>query len=489
MSGIFVYTAISGFLAGVALRGVFDIQTVFAVVCVCVGVAGVFLAGSARLFFTVFAVFLLSAGVGIFRADVSFSKTGNYLDTHVGHVVLEGTVVREPEFTEKSQKIIVAVVREKEKARISVIAPFFPEFQYGDTLRISGILKKPESFVTDSRRVFEYARFLAKDGVHHQMLFPNIELLSRGGGNFFYRGIFYVRRAFIETLKTYLPEPNAGLLAGITIGEKGGMDEATEDMFRRVGLIHIVVLSGYNITVVADTVMRLLSFLPRTAMLSSGGVIVALFVVMTGASTTAVRAGSMALLALLARFLGARYDITRALFVVACAMVAYNPYTLYDPSFQLSFLATFGLITLSTILEKKLGQIPNTLSLRQTVSATLATQIFVLPLLVYMSGEISSISLVANIIVLPIIPLAMFFGSMLGVFGSLFGIAGVALSFPAVFVSEYILSVSTWLSQVPFASLHTPTLGAPAVTAVYAVLFLCVTIWKVRTIRRSFASS
>lgn len=488
MSGVFVYTAVAGFLAGVAVRGAFGVSAVFSLVCVCVGVAGMFLRQKTPVFFAALAVFFVCVGLGIVRADLSFSKSGNFLDQRIGHVTFEGTVVGEPESAEKSQKVVIAVLQGEEKARVSIITSFFPEFRYGDTLRVSGILKKPESFVTDSGREFDYARFLAKDDVYHQMLFPDIELLSRGGGNVFYRGIFHMRRIFVGTLKVFLPEPNAGLLAGITIGEKGGMDEETEGVFRRVGLIHIVVLSGYNITVVADTVMRLLSFLPRTLMLSSGGVIIVLFVVMTGASATAVRAGSMALLALLARFLGARYDITRALFFVACAMIVYNPHTLYDPSFQLSFLATFGLITLSGVIEKKLKKMTNMLSLRETFSATLATQVCVVPLLVYLSGEVSVVSLLANIVVLPIIPLSMFLGSVLGVAGSFFSVLGVALSFPAVLVSGYILFVSDQLSRVPFASIEAPVLSAPAVWVLYGVLFLFFMFWKAHTTRLPSAS-
>lgn len=487
MSGFFVYAGIIGFLVGVAVRSVLDAPVVFAVLVGCVGVMIGVVQGMRRQRVGVagaVSVFFIFVCIGVIRANSSFSHTENFLDGQLGHAVLEGMVVTEPIFTEKSQKIVLKVSHEEEMARVSVIAPPFPEFSYGDTVRATGNLKKPESFETDSGAVFNYPEFLAKDGIFHQMVYPKTELLSSGGGQWLYRGLFFLRKRFIETVETHLPEPNAGLLAGIAIGAQDGMDSETEEMFRRVGLIHIVVLSGYNITVVSDTVMRLFAFLPRTVMLTSGGIIVALFVLMTGATATAVRAGSMAILALAARFLGARYDIARALFVVAFVMVLLNPHVLvFDPSFQLSFLATFGLITLSLIIEKKSARIPNTFSLRQTISATLATQVFVLPLLVHMSGEVSLVSLLANVVVLPIIPFSMFFTYLLGIFGSFVSPLAIALSFPTFFISEYILRVSDWFASLPFAVIETHPPSWWVLAGIYGVLVVTVIRARARTTR------
>ncbi|GMU73873.1 MAG: hypothetical protein AMXMBFR44_0720 [Candidatus Campbellbacteria bacterium] len=409
------------------------------------------------------------------RAHTRFAPQEHFLNEYLGHAVVEGLVVREPSFSERSQRLVLEVAQSEKVERVSVIADLFPEFRYGDTLRASGILKEPEPFLTDSGAEFDYPSYLAKDGMYHQMSFPKIEVLSHNGGNVLYRTLFRVRRVFVDTLERFLTEPDATLLSGITIGASDGMGEKIEEMFRRVGLIHIVVLSGYNITVVADTVMRLLSFLPRGLMLGGGGTIVVLFVLATGASATSVRAGAMALLALAARGWGQRYDIHRALFLTAFFMVLWNPHILlFDPSFQLSFLATFGLITLSPVLERFFKHVTNTFSLRQTLSATLATQTFVMPLLVSLSGQVSLISLLANVLVLPVVPLSMFFGSLLGIFGSVSDVLGVALSFPATAITRYILSTSEVLAHAPFASVSVPHLPWWATCVVYVLLLLAI---------------
>ncbi len=485
MPGVFVYAGILGIASGIALRGVFYVPGVFTVSCACLSVIGIALCMKRNtLRSTVWcAVFvtLLGGSLGVLRADIEFSKNTHLLDARLGQTTLEGIVVREPEFTESSQKMLVAVTLEEKTARVYIITNPFPEFRYGDTVRVSGNLRRPEPFTTDEGRKFDYPRFLAKEGAYYQMIFPEVAVVSRDGGNALYRLLFSARRGFLMAIRSFLSEPSAGLVAGVTVGEKGGIDKQTEEMFRRVGLIHIVVLSGYNITVVSDMVMRILSFLPRVLMLTFGGVAILFFVVATGASATAVRAGGMAVLALCARYVGARYDIVRALFFVAGGMLLYNPYTLYDPSFQLSFLATLGLITYSPILERKLFWVPKILSLRETLSTTLATQLFVLPLIVYLSGQVSLVSVFANIIVLPVVPMLMFFGSVLGIVAGIFSHAGFVLSFPAMAVSEYVLNVSEMFSRIPYSSVQVPYFSEAIVWCSYAVLVIILIRSRVRT--------
>jgi competence protein ComEC len=116
----------------------------------------------------------------------------------------------------------------------------------------------------------------------------------------------------------------------------------------------------------------------------------------------------MALLVLLARGTGRIYDVRRALFLVAAAMIMWEPRILFfDPGFQLSFLATFGLLYLSEPVEKKLIWLPEWGGLRGATTSTLATQIFVLPWLLYQTGEISIVALPVNLLVLAAVPLTM----------------------------------------------------------------------------------
>lgn len=472
MSGIFVYAGVVGLLLGVASASFFEIHIsvyVYVGFFVCAAAGGWFLRKNRHVFLVV--LMCTTALLGFIRAQHTFIEREYFLDGLLGPAVLEGVVIKEPVFSETSQKVVIEVRRGESKERLLLIAPLYPEFVYGDTVRASGIVKKPEVFMTDTGTEFNYPLYLAKDRIAHQMVFPDTEILDHSGGNVFHTFLYSLRRVFIKTLRRYLPEPHATLAGGISIGVQDDMGQETEDIFRRVGLIHIVVLSGYNITIVADTVMRIFLFLPRVFMISSGAVTVVLFTIMTGATATAVRASVMALLAMLARVAGETYDISRALALAAAGMVWVNPYILlFDPSFQLSFLATFGLIHLTPFLERLCSFLPTALSLRQTVAATVATQAFVAPVLLLRTGSVSVISLAANIVVLPAVPVSMFLSSVLGVTGGLSSVVGVVVSFPTMLVLTYILRVAEILSDVPFASVSVGIPPLPVVLGMYGML-------------------
>src|SRR3989344_9552327 len=138
-------------------------------------------------------------------------------------------------------------------------------------------------------------------------------------------------------------------MEGMLLGERRGMPEEVTQSFILAGLIHIVVLSGYNISIVAEQVLRFFNLIARKRVaLALGAVAIVLFVIMVGAGATALRAGVMGLIAILARVLNRPAAALRALAVAVFCMVLVNPATLlYDPSFVLSVLATFGLVTLS----------------------------------------------------------------------------------------------------------------------------------------------
>src|SRR5690606_5955202 len=138
-----------------------------------------------------------------------------------------------------------------------------------------------------------------------------------------------------------------------------------------------------------------------------GAVGIILFAIMVGGGATVVRASIMALLSLIARATGRLYEVTIALIVAGFIMVLWSPRVLvFDPSFQLSFLATLGLIHATPLFERWLRMIPEYFSLRTIISATLGTQLFVLPLLLFMTGVFPMYSPLANALVLPAVPIA-----------------------------------------------------------------------------------
>src|SRR3989344_2266646 len=161
---------------------------------------------------------------------------------------------------------------------------------------------EPKNFEqADTGSPVDYVSYLEKVGILHQFLRPNISRIGEGKGNIIKRELLLLKHAFLDRVSRVIPEPESSLLGGLLVGAKQSLGKDLLDDFRTAGVIHIVVLSGYNLTIVAEAIMRFFSFMPRMWGLSLGGISIVLFSIMTRAGATVVRASIMALLALLAR--------------------------------------------------------------------------------------------------------------------------------------------------------------------------------------------
>lgn len=326
--------------------------------------------------------------------------------------------------------------------------------RYGDILSVHGTTTAPRNFGSNNGRTFDYVDYLLKDGIESVIRTNDVEIIQSGTVSL--AGFLYeIKRRFMENVRRVLGEPEASFAGGLVVGEKDSIGKDLLNDFRKVGLIHIVVLSGYNITIIATTIQRLLSFLPVTLGNILGGFGIILFGILVGGGATVVRSCIMAIIAIIAALAGRRYDPARALIVAALIMVFINPLVvLYDPSFQLSFVATAGLIGLSPFVKKFFQWVPERFGMRELVISTISTQIAVTPLLVRMMGQISLLGVFANILVLPLIPITMLFISLTG----LAGFVSVWASWPfAIFAHiflSYELFIVTEFAKIPWVSLN-----------------------------------
>ncbi|MDP3402832.1 MAG: ComEC/Rec2 family competence protein, partial [bacterium] len=316
----------------------------------------------------------------------------------------------------------------------------------------------PEPFETDTGRTFRYDQFLAKDTIFALVKSASLETIGPGEDleTYVMRVLLNGKHVFQEGLAQAIPEPGASLASGLITGGKQGLGTTLLDAFIVAGLVHIVVLSGYNVMIVAEGVLRTFAFLPRRSSAILAGVVIALFVLAAGAGAASIRAGLMAGLGLIARATGRTYAVVRALFVVAVIMLLMNPLLLaFDPGFQLSFIATLGLILLAPIIELRLTIVQSPFW-RDLIAATLAAQIAVLPLLLYQTGLFSFVSLPANLLVLPLVPLAMLLSALAGVMGVILPGAAPLLGLPAHFVLSFSIYLADFVSSLSLASVSIP---------------------------------
>lgn len=428
----------------------------------------------------VIALVLLGVGFGMIRFALwKHAPTDTLLGQHIGiPSQIVGTVDDEPDVREGGTHLTItlrAIIGASSTlpvfGRVLVIAPRYPEYHYGDVLLLSGKLTEPKSFSDDYGRLFDYPQYLASKGIHYQMSFARIERMNTHEGNVITASLFAIKSRFEKALGRALPEPHNALESGLLLGSKQSLGSEWIEKFRTVGIVHIIVLSGYNMTIVATWLVTIFRFTGFIGSLTIGGLGIILFAIMTGGGATVMRAAVMAILALVARATGRTYEMSRALLLAAALMVLQNPSILaFDPSFQLSFLASLGLVFIAPILEAKLSLWSRTPWLREILIATLATQIAVFPLLLLQTGMFSLVALPVNLLVLPIIPLTMFFGFIAGVVALLFPPLGFIAGLPAFALLSWILGIADYAARLPFAAVHGAVLSPFVILCMYALL-------------------
>lgn len=310
-------------------------------------------------------------------------------------IILTTTLLTEPQATGRIQRFYVD--------NILIIAPRFPEYHYGENLAISGTL---ESKVLNDKKP------ASRQGGQILMLsFPKIESRPPVGGLALTRDI---RQKIIGIFKETLPSSEGGLLLGIVFGIKESLPKDLFDNLRITGTLHVVAASGMNVTLVAGFISVFFgTFLSRQIAFSLSIVGILFYALLAGLEPSITRATIMGFLSFLALILGRQNWAILSLFFVGWLMLAINPRTLLDIGFQLSFLATLGLIAIKPILNSQLLlKDIRRYQLGNDLTTTLSAQIATLPILLANFGSYSLLSILTNTLVLWTIPLLMIIGGL-----------------------------------------------------------------------------
>lgn len=262
------------------------------------------------------------------------------------------------------------------------------------------------------------------------------------------------RDDFITVLARMMPKPHDGFVAGVLVGAKSSLPKSLKQDFARTGTSHIIAVSGYNISIIAIYLMAILLWIvPRPVAFWITVILLLVFMLLTGAQASVVRATLMGIAGLVARRVGRLSSSVHILLLTAGIMVALEPSILLgDIGFQLSFLATVGLLWVSPILE---AWLPFTRALGvwgETALMTISAQVFVMPLIVWYFKSISIIALPVNILVLPFIPLLMLLGFLTGAIGWILPPLGQLLGMLTVMVSSLILGIIRFAAELSWAS-------------------------------------
>ena len=482
ISKIFRYALVS-FIIGIGLRSFFIIPIVMVwSACVLAMIAFAYAWRKNKNNAAAAAFFIVMCAAGIARFTYAQQHVPDMTLFSHKRIEVAGVIREEPIMTETSQRLIVEVTELQAQivhvpVRIAIQLRKYPAYRKGDIMRLEGI--------------FEASAY---DGKTSGMLFSTqTEKTGEEKASIFFSWMEPSRRAFDAHVDAALPEPHAGFMKGLLLGERATLPADLLEQFKITGTSHIIALSGYNITIVGTFLVEILLMLTvpfwMTFWIASGSII--LFVLIAGAQASLVRAAIMGILVLVAAREGRTYHMTNALVCAAAIMLVLNPYLLrFDVGFELSFLATLGLVYLTLpvdrvftflwyrtrvawnkkqIYKEKENRIAH--AVKKIMTETIAAQLAVLPLLVYLFGGVSVIAPVSNLFVLAAVPAAMGLGFATGMAGFFFAPLSIMLGWCAWIFLEYELIVIRAFSKIPFSFIHVSSAGLIVVLVIYAVVF------------------
>jgi competence protein ComEC len=405
-----------------------------------------------------------------------------------GELRIAGVVATDPRRSDEGQQItldVEAVEFEGQarpaSGRLLANLPPYPAYHYGQRLLLSGALEPPRS--AERPGEFDYRQYLARKGIFVLLNEPQARPLPGQGGNPALRALLDFRDHCSTLLLRMLPEPMAALAIGILLGLQAAVPDEINNAFSATGTSHILVVSGWNFTIVAAILAGLAGRLGlgRRTIFWPSLMVMWIYALFVGASAAVLRAATMASLVLLAGATERRSEPWTLLLGACWLMTIQSPQALWDVGFQLSALATGSLFAFGAPVTAWLQRFP---PLRwpalawvvDALSPTLAAQVLTLPIILYTFGKLSIVAPLANIVVVPAVPYAMLLGSIALVGGLIWLPLGQALGWLAWLPLAWISGGTRKLAELPFAAVQVPPLPLAVLIGYYAVILW----WQVK---------
>lgn len=416
-------------------------------------------------------------------------------------IALRGAVVGDPIPRGRAQQVTLRVDALESAAdgwratrgTAQVALPLVPPWRGGDVLEVRGTVQAPEESATAG-----YAAYLRRQHVDALVAFPVARLLAREAPPRLGRAISALRARLAEPLATSLPEPEASLVAGILLGVRTSIPPDLTEAFNRAGTSHLIAISGFNVSMVVGAVAWLLdrpaqrASARRLATVALCSLALWGFVALVGPSGSVLRAAAMAQLALLGRAAGRRGTAGSLLLWGCAALAAWRPEIVADAGWQLSFLGTAGLIWLAGPLAAALGRLRLLPGFAiEALAATLAAQLFILPVLASTFGRVSLVAPLPNVLSLPLVAPIMAGGAALALAGTIFPPAAPLLAALTWAPAAALVALVRWSAGLPHAAAPLPAWPPAAVTTYLAALVaLCAVVeWRAQGQPRASSAS
>jgi len=289
-----------------------------------------------------------------------------------------------------------------------------------------------------------------------------------------------VRDWFADAVRVGIKEPQASLGVGYLTGQKSALPEDLSQSLQIAGLTHIVVASGYNLTILVRLARRLFARVSKYLSTMSAAFMIVSFVAMTGLSPSMTRAGLVAGLSLLAWYYGRAFHPFILLPFAAAITVLFQPsYAWGDLGWQLSFAAFAGVMVVAPLFQRYFFGKKEPGTLRQVLGETVAAHIVTVPIIVPAFGLLSNVAIIANLLIVPLVPLAMLLTFIVGVVALIIPAVAAIVALPATWLLTYMTETATFLAELPWAQTEL-VMGEWIALPYYAALGgICWYMWRV----------
>ncbi len=409
-------------------------------------------------------VLLLFGLFGILAVQVRLNSKNPLGDITGKLVQIYGQVVESPRYDEQRDIYVVetlsAVVegdKRNVKAKVQVSVYFGDQqeerqrYSYGDIVEVRGRLEEPPG--QRNPKGFDYRAYLQRRGIYNVMSVQPYSIKRVGVGSLPYlMSLIYALKSRAEAVfDQHVGGKEGALVKTMLLGQKWLLPSEVQRDFQATGLSHVLAISGLHVGFIAAALSSIAALLRLTKKQAFGFQVclLCLYCVMVGATPSVVRAVVMAALLLGGKAVGRQPDMLNNLFVAAFFILLLRPLDLFDVGFQLSFAAVVGIILFVERFESWLKFLPRWMA--AGLSVTLSAQLGVWPIIAYHFNAFSVISMVTNLLLVPMSGLIVLMGFALMVMGLVIPTMGILLGPPIKLLCFLLVRGNEVLAAIPWA--------------------------------------
>ncbi|MDR0618102.1 MAG: ComEC family competence protein [Endomicrobium sp.] len=430
---------------------------------------------------TVFVVYFVSLIVLNWLGYFSLQSRSNIFKLFKDsvNVLVEGKVVSAPYVSDNAKKFILktsSINHIEVKEQILVSMPVGYVINYGDIITVEGKLYRPVS--SKNSNLFDYQKYLERNEIFFALRVYSFEYI-RSQSNIIKKIAIDLKGDIVNKIDDYFLYPSSAILKSLIIGDKTSLDQKIKSIFSDSGVIHILVVSGLHVGLVSLIILFVLKLfcipLNKASLISTPFIF--FYVISTGGNPPAVRAAIMLTCIFISLALDREPLIYNSIVLSALIILIFKPQALFLASFQMSYLATGGIVFLYNKVFKLFKSVKNSVLsfFCGVASVTVSAQLALMPVLMFYFSKLSIVSFFANIIVVPITGVVL--GCAIVFYISTFLSKHLAMFFAYIlniFVS-FIMYVTTFLGSLQFSSIVVNRPSILELLLFYMFLFLVFT--------------